>query len=112
MFWAVAIFGLGSLGILFGTALPMVLTGSDGKIVIPIVGLGAGAALIIAALLIRQLSRLITMMQNYPTSSSARSFNKASVSQSPQLIAPAVVMPSVTEHTTRNFDPASLKERG
>jgi hypothetical protein len=107
MFWAVAVFGLGSLAILFGTALPMVLAGID---VIPVVTVGAGAAVVIAALLVRQLSRLITMMQGYSTSPSPRSIPRASTSQTPQLVAPLAGISSVTEHTTRNFDPASLKE--
>lgn len=110
MFWAVAVFALGSLAILFGTALPMVLSGSEGRIVIPIIGLGAGATLIIAALLIRQLSRLITIMESHPVSSLQRSFAKAGTPQPPQLAAaPLAGVSSVTEHTTRNFDPASLK---
>jgi hypothetical protein len=109
MFWAVTALVLGSFGILFGTALPMVLAGIDGGVIIPIVGLGAGATMIIAALLIRQLSRLITMMQNYPPSPLQRSIARASVPQPPQLAAPFSGSPSITEHTTRNFDPASLK---
>ena len=110
MFWAVAIFGLGGLAILFGTALPMVLTGIDGQIVIPIVALGAGATLIIAALLIKQLSRLITMMDSFTAFPSQRTFSKASVPKPQQLGAPLAGFSSVTEHTTRNFEPASLKE--
>ena len=110
MFWAVAVFGLGSLAILFGTAIPMVVLGAGQQVIIPIVALGSGAIIGIAALLIRQLSRLISLMENSVSNSAQRSFARASVQERPEIAAPPQAVSSVTEHTTRNFDPASYRE--
>ena len=109
MFWAIAVFGVVSLAILFGTAIPMVIVSSDHKLVMGVIVCGAAVIMAIAALLIRQLSRLITMMQD-SRETSQRIPGRMSAPEAPQLAAPPRAMSSVTEHTTRNFEPVNYKE--
>ena len=109
MFWAVAVFGLVSLAIMFGTSIPMVLVSEDHKLVMGIVVCGASVILTIAALLVRQLSRLISIMQDSQETPS-RAPARLSPLDVPQLGGSPRAVSSVTEHTTRNFDPAKYKE--
>jgi hypothetical protein len=109
MFWAIAVFGLVSLAILFGTAIPIVIVSSDHKLVMGIISLGSIVILGIAALLIKQLSRLITMVQN-SQETSHRSPVRMGVPEAPLLAPPPTAISSVTEHTTRNFEPVNYKE--
>ena len=109
MFWAVAVFGLVSLAIMFGTAIPIVLVSNDHQIVMAIVACGAAVILAIAVLLVKQLSRLITMMQD-SQEAQLRDPARLSALEVPQLGAPPRAVSSVTEHTTRNFEPAKYKE--
>ena len=109
MFWAIAVFGIVSLAILFGTAIPMVIVSSDHKLVMGIIVCGATVIMLIAALLIRQLSRLITMMHNSQETSHG-SPGRVSAPEAPRLGPPPRAISSVTEHTTRNFEPVNYKE--
>lgn len=109
MFWAIAVFGLASLAILFGTAIPMVVVSSDHKMVMGIIVCGATVIMAIAALLIRQLSRMITILQN-SQEAPHRSPVRVSAPEVPQLTAQPRAISSVTEHTTRNFEPVNYKE--
>ncbi len=108
MFWAVAVFGFISFAILFGCAIPMVIFGADKRILIPMFMFGSGAIVVIAWLLIQQLSRLIGMADR--ENKTGHSTSRRTESQRPpQIVAPQIVAPprsvgSVTEHTTRNFD--------
>ena len=109
MFWAIAVFGLVSLAILFGTAIPMVVVSANHKMVLGIIACGASVIVAIAGLLIKQLSRLITMMQN-SQETSQRTTGRVSAPEVPRLVAPPRSISSVTEHTTRNFEPVNYKE--
>ena len=109
MFWAIAVFGFISLAIMFGTAIPIALVSPDRKVVLGIVACGATVILAIAALLIKQLSRLITMMQNSPETPH-KVINRVSAPENPQLGAAPRAISSVTEHTTRNFEPVKYQE--
>ena len=109
MFWAIAVFGFISLAIMFGTAIPMVLVSEDHKLVMGVIVCGAAVIMVIAALLIKQLSRLITMMQD-SQEPAHKSFSKVSAPEHPQLGAGPRGISSVTEHTTRNFEPMKYRE--
>ena len=109
MFWAIAVFGLVSLAILFGTAIPMVIVSSNNKLVLGIIACGSMVIMGIAGLLIKQLARLITMMQN-SQEKSQRTTPRMMAPEVPKLVAPPRAISSVTEHTTRNFEPVNYKE--
>jgi hypothetical protein len=102
MFWAVAVFGFVSFGVLFGCAIPMLIFGADKRMLIPMFMFGSGAIVLIAWFLIQQLSRLIGLIEkeNKP----ARRPNRMAEPDRPQIVAPPRAVSSVTEHTTRNFD--------
>src|SRR6185295_7035958 len=109
MFWAIAVFGFISLAIMFGTAIPIALVAPDRKVVLGIVACGATVILAIAALLIKQLSRLITMMQN-STETPHKVISRVSAPEHLQPGTAPRAIPSVTEHTTRNFEPVKYQE--
>ena len=108
MFWAIAVFGIASVAVLFGTTIAMVMLGAGEKVVVPIVGLGSGVIVGIAAMLIKQLSRLIGAAQQNSVQGSQQTLKK--VIPPPQLGATPRQISSVTEHTTRSFDPPSYHE--
>ena len=101
MFWAVAVFGIVSFGILFGCAIPLVIFGADKRMLIPMFMFGSGAIVLIAWLLIQQMSRLIGMVERNKT---PRRVRRQAEQEQPQMAAPPRAVGSVTEHTTRNFD--------
>jgi len=109
MFWAIAMFGFGSLSVLLGSIIALVALGANEDAVIPATVLGTGAIIAIAWLLIRQLSRLINLYQNYTEPSPKKSVSQGRDTY-PQLEAPPRHVSSVTEHTTRNFDPVPGEE--
>ncbi|HKP85272.1 MAG TPA: zinc ribbon domain-containing protein [Blastocatellia bacterium] len=107
MFWAIAVFGFLSFGVLFGCAIPLMIFGADRKILIPMFMFGSGAIVLIAWLLIQQMSRLVGMVEN--SNKAARRAVKSPEQDRPQQDRPQIAQPprsfgSVTEHTTRNFD--------
>jgi hypothetical protein len=87
----------------------MVIVSSDRRLVMGLIVCGATVIMGIAALLIRQLSRLITMMQN-SQETSYRNPGRVNAPEAPQLAAPPRAVSSVTEHTTRNFEAVNYKE--
>jgi len=109
MFWAIAVFGFASLAIMFGTAIPMVIVSSDHRLVMGIIVCGAAVIMGIAGLLIKQLSRLITMMQD-SQEAPHKGVGRVSASERPRLGASPRAISSVTEHTTRNFEPLKYEE--
>lgn len=109
MFWAIAMFGFGSLSVLLGSIIALAAIGADEDAIIPATIMGTGAIIAIAWLLIRQLSRLINLYQSHTETSPQKSVNQARDTY-PQLEAPPRHVSSVTEHTTRNFDPVLGEE--
>ncbi|HEY9232740.1 MAG TPA: hypothetical protein VIS78_11360 [Blastocatellia bacterium] len=103
-FWAVAIFCLASLAILFGIAVPLTALGADKHVTVPLYIFGPAAVVLIAGMLIRQVSRLISMMEN--DSRAQRQAPRMAAPNPPQVAAPPPAFRSVTEHTTRNFEAA------
>jgi hypothetical protein len=103
LFWAVAIFSLISLIVLFGLSVPLTLFGAPKQVMIPLYMFGSAAVVLIAGMLIKQVSRLITMMEN--DSRTARQMPRRAEPSPPQVAAPPSFR-SVTEHTTRNFEAA------
>ena len=109
---------LGGLGIVFSTAFDMARPLSPGQtmtveatpIALAMIVFGSATVFGIVALLIRLFSRLLTGFQE--TARSAP-LVKPGMTEYPvaQIPAPPVGMPSVTEHTTRNFDRAYEEHR-
>lgn len=110
MFWAIALFGLGSLSVLMGSIIALAALGADEEAIVPAAIFGTAGIVIIAWLLIRQLSRLISLYQNYTEPSPKVGQTQDRVY--PQIEAPPRMVSSVTEHTTRNFDPVPGQEPG
>jgi hypothetical protein len=82
---------------------PLLALGIDQKIIGILALVGFVTVFGIAGLLIRQLSRLVSMVQTNP----AQVVSPGAVADTGQAQIPAPPRPitSVTEHTTRNFDP-------
>ncbi|HSE99072.1 MAG TPA: zinc ribbon domain-containing protein [Blastocatellia bacterium] len=109
MFWAVAAFGLGGLALLIGCVLGVVAMGVTGEMVGIVSIIFLATILIISALLIRQLSRLISI---FADSREEAARMRAIEADAPlQIESPPRAMPSVTEHTTRNIDQSSFEEK-
>jgi hypothetical protein len=108
MFWAIALLALGGLGIIFGCMVPLTVLGLDHAVLAAVASLGFVTIFSIAGLLIRQLSRLVSITQASAYEISAPT-NTAEYAP-PQITAQPRPVSSVTEHTTRNFDPV-YKER-
>jgi hypothetical protein len=104
IFWAVAVFSMVSLGALFGIAVPLTIFHASRDLVVPLYMFGPAAIVLIAGMLIKQVSRLITMMEN--DSRAARPVPRLAEPKPPQVAAPPPSFRSVTEHTTRNFEAA------
>src|SRR4051794_2669621 len=104
VFWAVAVFSLVSLLTLFGLAVPLTVLHAPREIVVPLYLFGSPAVVLIAGMLIRQLSRLIKLMEN--DSSARRQSARVGAPNPQQVAAPPPAFRSVTEHTTRNFEAA------
>jgi hypothetical protein len=104
MFWAVTIFGLGGLMLLVGGLLGVVAMGVRGDLLAMVAVFFLLTILIISGLLIRQLSRLISIAASSAEASSTNNTHWIEDAAPPQIDSPPRVMPSVTEHTTRGFD--------
>jgi hypothetical protein len=102
-FWAVAVFCMVSLVVLFGISVPLTLFGAPRQVMIPLYMFGSAAVVLIAGMLIKQVSRLITLMEN--ESRTSRQMPRTAAPNPPQVAAPPPFR-SVTEHTTRNFEAA------
>jgi len=101
-FWAVAVFSMVSLIVLFGLAVPLTIFGAPKQVVVPLYMFGPAAVALIAGMLIRQMSRLVSIMEN--DSRTRRQVQRTPAP--PQIAAPPQAFRSVTEHTTRNFEAA------
>jgi hypothetical protein len=109
LFWAVAIFGLGGLGLAFGILATMANFGRhDEELIVPFV-FSLAFIFGLVGLLIRQLSRVVSTYQqtNQMVSAERPAINQY---QPAQTIAPPEAAPSVVEHTTRQFAPPAHKE--
>jgi hypothetical protein len=112
MFWAVAVFGFISFAALFGSAIPMVIFGADKRMLIPMFMFGSAGIVMVAWLLIQQLSRFVGMIersykaprQTQDRTNQERANQERANQERPQIDAPPRAVSSVTEHTTRNFD--------
>lgn len=109
LFWAVAVFGFISFGALFGCAIPIALMSPEKKVLIPMFMFGSAGIVLIAWLLIQQLSRLIGLIER-PNKTPRRPV-RSEETERPQIAAPPRSFSSVTENTTRNFERA-YKEPG
>jgi hypothetical protein len=110
LFWAVAIFGLVPLVVLFGISIPLTALHASKDVVVPLYIFGPTAIVVIAAMMIRQISRLIRLLER---ESEARPMGVSlpEATQHPQIAAPPPSFRSVTEHTTRNFEPRAYREQ-
>jgi hypothetical protein len=133
--WAIALattaITLGGLGIVFSTVSRIVspppwvanIPRNPGEIIpvaVPMIVFGTATVFLIVFMLIRLFIRLM----NLPAASvQSEKYKQPGIPQyrpsavsappPPQIQAPPISMPSVTEHTTRNFDPIpSMEQRG
>jgi len=104
LFWAVAVFSMISLIVLFGLSVPLTVFNASRQVMIPLYMFGTAAVVVIAGMLIKQIARLITMMENDRRAS--RPMPRTAAPNPPQIAAPPPTFRSVTEHTTRNFEAA------
>ena len=104
IFWSVAIFSMVSLVVLFGISVPLTLFGASRGFTVPLYMFGSAAVVLIAGMLIRQVSRLIKLMEEQVRAARPAAL-RAAEANPPQIAAPPSSFRSVTEHTTRNFEP-------
>ena len=111
IFWAIAVFGVGSISVLVSGALGAIALGGSGDVIGVVTSIGFFVIFAICWLLTRQLARIIntTQITERPPKAEKRR-KRANAYEAPQLGAPPLAVPSVTEHTTRNFDPARREE--
>jgi hypothetical protein len=130
--WAIALattaITLGGFGILFSTIARIVVPapwsvnvprhpGEFIPIAITMIVFGSAAIFMIVFMLIRLFTRLMNLPQEPKrneknSQSNADQFRPTPMNMPPQIQAPPISMPSVTEHTTRNFDPVYSREQG
>jgi hypothetical protein len=103
IFWAVATFSMVTLFLLFALSVPLTIFHAPKDVVIPLYMFGPAAIVLIAWMLIKQLSRLVTMMED--DKRAARQKPRVEAANPPQIAATPPSFRSVTEHTTRNFEP-------
>ena len=115
--WALALatiaVGLGGLGIVFGLVAGLAGTTNVGTgLLVPMIVLGSATVFGIIAMLIRLISRLITGGGGKEQQHSAPFIRGAAIQEhsQPQIASPPRVIGSVTEQTTRNFDPSVLDQ--
>ena len=109
MVWAVAVLVAGSFSALFGGVIAMAALGiHQAEVLGPTILMGTLGIVVVAALLIRFLSKLAALPESTESRSEKRrakqNLAQRQISASPDYI------PSVTEHTTRVFDPSERKE--
>ena len=109
IFWAVAVFGFISLGTLLGIMIPLTIFGADRKLLVLLLIFGSATISGIAAMLIRQLARLIDLIE--AKERAPRRVKMPTEQSYPQVAAPPSSVSSVTEHTTRNFDHSAYNEQ-
>ncbi|HUK91736.1 MAG TPA: hypothetical protein VLZ81_15135 [Blastocatellia bacterium] len=107
--WATAIAAVGGLSVILGTAIPLVGVGMSGSL-LAIVLLASIAMLGgTVFMLIRQMSRLISAQSN-PQQQGSLPQSSLPSPYPPQISTGPMPMASVTEGTTRIFDPAAPRE--
>lgn len=102
---AVVLVTLGGFGMMFGLVMALISHGvnlSGGGMLLIVLSLLI--ILAIASLLVRQLSRVLDLAQLSGSASESKE-RKLSEQRMPQIGAPRQPVASVTEHTTRIFDP-------
>ena len=106
MFWAVAVFGFISISMLIGSAIALTALQAPQDVVMMVMVFGSAAIVSIALMLVRQLSRLISLARG--EGDEPKPVNRINTNQfnQPQIPAPPQQFGSVTENTTRNFDAA------
>lgn len=109
MFWSIALLVLGGMSVMFGGLVGLSALRLMPEVIMAIGLVGSVTILIIASLLIWQLARLVTFTKETSTAQPARNINPYGQGEynAPQIAAPPAVMPSVTEATTRNFEPVA-----
>jgi hypothetical protein len=129
--WAIALattaITLGGLGIVFSQVTDIVTPqpwatgmprhpGEFIPVAVPMIVFGTTAVFLIVFMLIRLFIRLMNLPSE-PSRSEKRKqhaipqYRPSAVNVPPQIQAPPISMPSVTEHTTRNFDPIPSVEQ-
>jgi predicted lipid-binding transport protein (Tim44 family) len=112
MFWAIALFSLGGLGLLVGAGLGVVGMGQGGEGLAAVIVAGFLTILLISAMLVRQLSRIISIASEQESRPQSKAMTATSDYGPPQqLSSPPPSVSSVTEHTTRNFELAQRESR-
>jgi membrane protein implicated in regulation of membrane protease activity len=102
---AVVLVTLGGFGMMFGLVMALISSGvklSDGGMTL--IGFSLLIILAIAALLVRQLSRVLDVSQ-LPGGATQPKRSQLSEKLVPQIGAPREPVASVTEHTTQMFEP-------
>ena len=109
MVWAVAAMTAAGFAILFGAVIALAALGvRESDILGPIAILGSFSIVVVSALLVRFLSKVAGLPDRKET---RREKRRAAADYGPrQIPASPDYIPSVTEHTTRVFDPAERKE--
>ena len=110
---AVVLITLGGFGMMFGLVMALISNGinlSGGGMVL--LGFGLLIILAVASLLIRQLSRVLDVAQLSGGAPQSKQSHQPILSEKPvqQIGAPREPVASVTEHTTRMFEPV-IKDR-
>ena len=116
--WALALaattLGLGGLGIVFGIVAGLAASTNAGKgLLVPMIVLGSATVFGIVAMLVRLVSRLISEAGTEKEERRALRFSRAASPaeyNQPRIAPPPRVIGSVTEQTTRNFDPSVVDQ--
>jgi hypothetical protein len=105
--WATAVLGICGLGVILGTAIPLAAIGMNPGILAVI--LLACIALLggVMFMMVRQMSRLIGAGTSVSALPAPPQQSLPPAYPQPQITTGPVGMPSITEHTTKIFDPHS-----
>lgn len=109
MLWPVALVSLVGLIGLFATLVNLGERGFEARALVAVSAFAGATVLGVVALLIWLLMQLSGIRQGVSLGDRGRISSGGSTQ--PQLQAPPASVPSVTENTTRNFDPARLRDR-
>ena len=98
--WAIAMLGVGGLGVIFGTAIPLFAIVNNSWIVLVAMALGLFGLSAGVGAMIKHMYRLTTLSVD----SSERPMLRPGLAAPRYLDAGTGAVPSVTENTTRSFD--------
>jgi hypothetical protein len=105
MFWAVAVFGFLSIGMLISAMIVFGVVGAREEVTMPTMIFGSAAIITIAVMLIKQLAKLVDLARGETRRPTIKEKMADRYSQPPaQLPAKPRSFSSVTENTTRNFE--------